>query len=154
MKKLLTFTNVIGAVALIWGLAACATTASNSATNTSPKETMLSQAGFIPHTVATPKAQQQVATLAAAKVSAVTAKKKLYYVYPTGKKNQVLVGKQAHYDSYKKMLAAQAKTSSSANAPVQRDSSAPLYGETAGPHRISVEEMDGFEPIQDNPMWQ
>ena len=155
MKQSINAFRIAGAIALLALGTGCATTANNAAISTSQKEMMLSKAGFLSRTVTTPKAEQQLATLAVAKVSAVTYKKKLYYVYPTGKKNQILVGKQAHYDSYKKMLTAQAaQAQTSANAPAQRDSSAPLYGETAGPNRISVEEIDGFEPIQDDPMWQ
>jgi len=131
----------------------CSTTSTNTtAINTSQKEMMLTKAGFIAKTVTTPKAQQQLATLTVAKVSAVTYKKKLYYVYPTGKTNQILVGKQAQYDAYKKALAAQAKTSTT--PPAQTDPSA-LYGETAGPYNISVENFyDDGPTLAGNPMWQ
>ena len=152
MKKLSTFTNIIGAAAMIWGLAACATTANTTATNTSQKEMMLAQAGFISKTVTTPKQKQQVEKLTVDAVSAVKYKGNLLYVYPTEKKDQILVGKQAHYDAYKKMLAAKASTASTAQTPA--DNGAYLTRETAGPHRIIVQEFDGFGPIQDNPAWQ
>ena len=152
MKSINALT-IAGAIALLALGTGCATTANNTAIDTSQKEMMLTKAGFIQRTVKSPKAQQQVATLTAAKVSAVTYKKKLYYVYPTGKTNQVLVGKQAHYDAYKKMLTAQAPAQTSATAPAQRDSSGPLYGETAGPNRISVEDFYDDGPLQNNPMW-
>jgi len=155
MKQLLNTFKITGAIALLALATGCATTATNNtAISTSQKEMMLAKAGFVPRTVTTPTAEQKLATLTVAKVSAVTFKKKLYYVYPTGKKNQILVGKQAHYDSYKKMLVAQApQAQTSANAPAQRDSSGPLYGETAGPNRISVEDFYGGGPLKDNPMW-
>lgn len=151
MKKLLTFTNVISAVALIWGLAACSTTANNAAINTSQKEMMLSQAGFISKTITTPKQQQQVEKLPVGVVSAVKYKGNLLYVYPTEKKDQIFVGKQAHYNSYKKALQAQAAQQSQTQS-----ATGGVYatGETAGPNRIAVEEFDGFGPIQDNPAWQ
>jgi hypothetical protein len=151
MKQSINAFRIAGVIALLALGTGCATTANNTAIDTSQKEMMLTKAGFIQRTVKSPQAQKQVATLTMAKVSAVTYKKKVYYVYPTGKTNQVLVGKQAHYDSYKKMLAAQAPTS--ATAPAQRDSSGPLYGETAGPNRISVEDFYDDGPLQNNPMW-
>lgn len=159
MKKLLTFTNVIGAAAMMWWLAGCATT-NSTAINASQKEMMLSKAGFIPKTVTTPKQQQQVEKLPVGVVSAVKYKGNLLYVYPTAKKDQIFVGKQAHYNSYKKMLAAKAQANanaaqaSTAQATIAQDTGAYLTGETAGPNRITVEEFDGFGPIQDNPAWQ
>jgi hypothetical protein len=159
MKKLLTLTNVIGAVAMVWGLGACATT-NSTAINTSQKEMMLAQAGFISKTVTTPKQKQQVEKLTVGAVSAVKYKGKLLYVYPTTTKDQIFVGKQVHYDAYKKALAAQAakasaaQTSAPPNSRTSSDNGAYLTGETAGPHRIIVQEFDGFGPIQDNPAWQ
>jgi hypothetical protein len=156
MKKLLTFTNVIGAAAMMWGLAGCATTNSTAIT-ASQKEMMLSQAGFITKTVTTPKQQQQAEKLTVGVVSAVKYKGNLLYVYPTAKKDQIFVGKQAQYDSYKKMLQAQvakAQASAAQQSQAQQDTGAYLTGETAGPNRITVEEFDGFGPIQDNPAWQ
>ena len=157
MKKLLTFTNVIGVAAIAWALAACATTANTTAINTSQKEMMLAQAGFISKTVTTPKQKQQVEKLTVGAVSAVKYKGNLLYVYPTEKKDQILVGKQAHYNAYKKTLAAQAakaQTTAAQNTRTSADNGAYLTGETAGPNRIIVQEFDGFGPIQDNPAWQ
>ena len=162
MKKLLTFTNVLGALAIVWGLAGCATTtANNAAITASQKEMMLSQAGFVPKTVTTPRQQQQVEKLSVGVVSAVKYKGNLLYVYPTAKKDQIFVGKQAQYNKYKKMLQAQAAKAqasaaqaSTAQATIAQDTGAYLTGETAGPERITVQEFDGFGPIQDNPAWQ
>lgn len=155
MKKLLTFTKVVGIVAIVYGLMGCTTTTSNSAANASQKEMMLSQAGFVPKTVTTPKQQQQVEKLSVGTVSAVKYKGKLYYVYPTEKKDQVFVGKQAQYDSYKKMLAAQqakAQAGAAQQSQAQQSSDgAYLTGETVGPNRITVEEFDGFGPLDFGP---
>jgi hypothetical protein len=156
MKKLLTFTSIVGAVAMVWGLGACATT-NSTAINTSQKEMMLAQAGFISKTVTTPKQKQQVEKLTVGAVSAVKYKGKLLYVYPTTTKDQIYVGKQVHYNAYKKALAAQAAKASAAQASTAQapaDNGAYLTGETAGPNRIIVQEFDGFGPIQDNPAWQ
>jgi hypothetical protein len=152
MKKLFRFTSAIGAAVMVWGLAACSTTANTTAINTSQKEMMLAQAGFISKTVTTPKQKEQVEKLTVGVVSAVKYKGKLLYVYPTTTKDQIFVGKQAHYDAYKKALAAQAAKASTAQT--SADNGAYLTGETAGPHRIIVQEFDGFGPIQDNPAWQ
>jgi hypothetical protein len=154
MKKLLTFTNIISAAAMMWGLAACSTTANTTAINTSSKEMMLTQAGFVSKTVTTPKQKQQVEKLTVGAVSAVKYKGNLLYVYPTEKKDQVLVGKQAHYDAYKKMLAAKTVKTNASTSQTSADNGAYLTGETAGPNRIIVQEFDGFGPIQDNPAWQ
>lgn len=154
MKKVLIFTNVVGAAAIVWGLAACSTTASTTASTTSQKETMLAQAGFLSKTVTTPKQKEQVEKLTVGAVSAVKCKGKLLYVYPTEKKDQVLYGKQAQYDAYKKMLAAKTQSSAAAQTQTSADNGAYLTRETAGPHRIIVQDFDGFGPIQDNPAWQ
>jgi len=152
IKKVLTFTSVIGAVAMVSWLTGCATTAGNSAAiSASQKEMMLSQAGFVTKTVTTPKQQQQVEKLSVGVVSAVKYKGKLLYVYPTTTKDQIFVGKQAQYDSYKKALQAQAAQQSQTQSAT---GGVYLTGETAGPNRIAVEEFDGFGPIQDNPAWQ
>ena len=98
---------------------------------------------------------QQVAKLPVAMVSAVTYKSQVYYVYPTGRTNEILVGKQSHYDAYKKMLTAHvAKTKASADVTAQQTAESWLTGETAGPNRIEVDEFDGDGPLQNNPMWQ
>jgi hypothetical protein len=160
MKKLLTFTNLLGALALISGLSACATTAGNNAAiSMSQKEMMLGQSGFVSKTVTTPKQQQQVEKLPVGVVSAVKFQGKLFYVYPTTKKDQVFVGRQTEYNKYKGTLQAQAAKAQQANAAQSNPQAyasdgAYLTGETAGPNRIIVQEFDGFGPIQDQPEWQ
>ena len=155
MKKLLKFTNLIGAAALISGLAACASTA---AVPVAQKETLLSQAGFVTKTVTSPKQQQQVEKLPVGVVSAVKYQGKLLYIYPTATKDHIYVGRQTEYNKYKAALQAQAARIAQASAAQQPQGTAPdgayLTGETAGPNRIIVQEFDGFGPIQDNPAWQ
>jgi hypothetical protein len=152
-KKLLTFANILGSVALVYVMVACQTTstANSSAMATSQKEMLLSQAGFKTKTVTTPKQQQQVSQLAENKVSAVKYKGKLYYVYPTAKKDQILVGKQAQFDAYKQALQAQQasqQASQKANQQAQMLSGSPeRVGETAGPRHVTVEVFDGFGPL-------
>ena len=50
--------------------------------------------------------------------------------------------------------AAKAQASAAQQSQAPADNGAYLTGETAGPDRITVQEFDGFGPIQDNPAWQ
>jgi hypothetical protein len=152
MKKLLTtLIGIVSAMAILALVAGCQTVATNQAEPaTSKKEVLLAQAGFKAKTVTTPKQQQQLSLLAVDKVSAVKYHGKLYYIYPTAKKDQIFVGKQAQYDAYKQALkATQANQQGQQNA--QMAAGSPVWvGETAGPRHITVEEFDGFGPL--NPM--
>jgi hypothetical protein len=159
MKKLFTLSKILGVVAIVYMIAACqaTSTANSNAIGTSQKEMLLSQAGFVPKTVTTPKQQQQVNQLPENMVSAVKYHGKLYYVFPTAKKNQIFVGKQAQYNAYKKMLQTQKSTASTTRAAQtnaqgeQQLGGTPfLVGETAGPHHIMVEQFDGFGPMEDS----
>jgi hypothetical protein len=157
MKKLLALTGIVSAVAALTFVTGCASTATTTAAVSPQKEMLLARAGFKVKTVTTPKQQQQVSLLAVDKVSAVKYHGKLYYVYPTAKKDQIYVGKQAQFDAYKQALKAQ-----QASQPVQQPSQktqqeqqmlqgSPVWtGETAGPRHITVEVFDGFGPL--NPM--
>ncbi|PYJ45637.1 MAG: hypothetical protein DME85_13025 [Verrucomicrobia bacterium] len=129
-------------------VAGCQTVATNQAgIATSKKEVLLAQAGFKAKTVTTPKQQQQVSLLAVDKVSAVKYHGKLYYVYPTAKKDHILVGNQAQFNAYKQALQAQ-QTSQQAQQNAQMAAGSPVWvGETAGPRHITVEEFDGFGPL-------
>ena len=142
-------------MAILALVAGCQTAATNQAElATSKKEVLLAQAGFKAKTVTTPKQQQQLSLLAVDKVSAVKYQGKLYYVFPTAKKDQILVGKQAQFDAYKQALQAQPasqQASQKANQQAQMLSGSPeRVGETAGPRHITVEVFDGFGPL--NPM--
>src|SRR5213595_4086790 len=102
MKKLLTLTSLISGMAVLALIAACQTVATNQGElAASKKEVLLAQAGYKAKTVTTPKQQQQVSLLAVDKVSAVKYHGKLYYVYPTAKKDHILVGNQAQFNAYK-----------------------------------------------------
>jgi hypothetical protein len=60
----------------------------------------------------------------------------LYYVYPTATKDRILVGNQAQYNAYKQALVAYGQTTSPS-----------FVEETHGPHRILIQEFDGFGPL-------
>jgi hypothetical protein len=152
MKHLSTLTNLIGATAALMLMAACQTVATNDAELVaSKKEFLLAQSGFKVITVTTPKQQQAINGLAQYRVSAVKYQGKLYYVFPTAKKDKIYVGKQKQYDVYKKALAAQQPTqpaSQQAQPGQQLINPAPtMTYETAGPQHIEVDEFDGFGPM-------
>src|SRR5213594_2867387 len=98
MKKLLTLTGIAGIGAALALLAACQTTGTGNVV--AQKESVLSQSGFKVITVTTPKQQQAVSGLAQGRVTAVKYNGKLYYVFPTGTKNKVYVGKQKQFNTY------------------------------------------------------
>ena len=83
---------------------------------------------------------------------------KVYYVFPTGNKNQILVGTQAQFNAYKKALQAQPASQAQASQTAQQQQQqqqmlqgSPVWaGETAGPRHVDVEVFDGFGPL--NPM--
>src|SRR6266702_6744486 len=133
MKKLLTLTNIASAMAALALIAACQTTTNQAAS--AQKENLLAQSGFKVITVTTPKQQQAINGLAQYRVSAVTYKGKLYYVFPTATKDKIYVGKQKQFNAYKKALAAQQQVMNPAPT---------MTYETAGPQHIEVEEFDGF----------
>ncbi len=131
-------------MAILALVAGCQTMATNQAElATSKKENLLAQAGFKAKTVTTPKQQQQVSMLAVDKVSAVKYKGKL----PTAKKDQILVGKQAQFNAYKQALQAQQPTQKTQQQQQMLQGSPVWVGETAGPRHITVEEFDGFGPL-------
>jgi hypothetical protein len=156
MKRLLTFSKIFGIIAIVYMIVGCkaTTTANNSAISQSKKEMMLTQAGFWAKSVTTPKQQQRLAQLPANVVSSVKYNGKLYYVYPTEKKNQILVGKQAQYDAYKKARQAQGASQqtklAAENAQEQNqimNGDPEWSGETVGPRHILVQQYDGFGPL-------
>ena len=132
-------------------IAACQTVATNQAElATSKKENLLAQAGFKAKTVTTPKQQQQVSLLAVDRVSAVKYHGKVYYAFPTGKKDQILVGNQSQFNAYKQSLQAQQPTQKTQQEQQMLQGSPVWAGETAGPRHVDVEVFDGFGPL--NPM--
>ena len=102
MKEISKFATITVLFTIGFQIAGCqAVKENNSAIATSQKEMLLTQAGFRFKDVTTPKQQQQVSQLAENKVSAVKYQGKLYYVYPTTKKDQILVGNQAQFNIIK-----------------------------------------------------
>ena len=151
MKKLLTLTGIVSAMAILALVAGCQTVATNQAElATSKKENLLAQAGFKAKAVTTPKQQQQVSQLAVDRVSAVKYQGKVYYVFPTGKKDQILVGNQAQFNAYKQALQAQPASQKTQQQQQMLQGSPVWAGETAGPRHVDVEVFDGFGPL--NPM--
>jgi hypothetical protein len=133
MKRLLSFVIAIEVLGLI---TACQTT-STGANKASRKETLLAQAGFKWKTVTTPKQLERVSALPEGRVSAVKFKGRTYYVYPTATKDRILVGNQAQFNAYKQSLQAQ-----------RNQLTGPVFEEEIhGPHRIQVQEFDGFGPL-------
>jgi hypothetical protein len=139
MKKLLTLTSIASIGAVLALLAACQTTGTGQAA--SQKESLLSQSGFKVITVTTPQQQQAVSGLAQGRVSAVKYNGKLYYVYPTGTKDRIYVGRQKQYNAYKQALVAQQGQQQMAGQSLM-----PTL-ETAGPHNIEVQQFGGFGPM-------
>ena len=122
-------------------MAACQTVATNNAEiAASKKQNLLAQSGFKVITVTTPKQQQAVSQLAMGRVSAVKYNGKLYYVFPTSKKDQIFVGRQKQYNAYKQALQAQQGQQQMAGTPT-------FVTETAGPNHIEVDQFDGFGPM-------
>ena len=148
MKQLSILRNVIGATAALALMTACQTVAVNQAElAASKKEFLLAQSGFKVITVTTPKQKQAINGLAQYRVSVVKYNGKLYYVFPTAKKDKIYVGKQAQFNAYKKALAAQ-QTSQQPQPGQQLINPAPtMTYEGAGPEHIEVEQFDGFGPM-------
>jgi hypothetical protein len=145
MKKLLTLTSIVSVMAVLAFVAGCQTGAVNqSEIAASKKENLLAQAGFKVKTVTTPKQQQQVSQLAQGRVSAVKYNGKLYYVYPTAKKDRIYVGKQAQFNAYKQALKASQQAQQSQQ---QMAGVADITEETAGLNNIEVQQFDGFGPM-------
>ena len=157
MKQVSLLTNFVGITVALVFLAGCQTVASNDAELVaSRKEFLLAQSGFKVVTVTTPKQQQAVNGLAQYRVSAVRYQGKLYYVFPTAKKDKIYVGRQKQYNAYKQALAAQQgvrpanqQASSGPAQPGQQlmNPAPTMTYETAGPQHIEVEQFDGFGPM-------
>src|SRR5437016_10528832 len=141
MKKPSTLTSIASIGAILVLMPARQTVPTNNAEiAASKKENLLAQAGFKFITVTTPKQQQAVSQLAQGRVSAVKYNGKLYYVFPTTKKDQIFVGRQKQYNAYKQTLAAQQGQQQMAGTPV-------FTQETAGLNNIEVAQFQGFGPM-------
>ena len=76
---------------------------------------------------------------------------KLYYVFPTGTKDKVYVGKQNQFNAYKQALAGQhashpASMAQQGEQQMAGQSLEPTL-ETAGPHNVEVQQFGGFGPM-------
>jgi len=156
MKQLSRLTNLVLAAAALMLMAACQTVATNDAELVaSRKELLLAQSGFKVITVTTPQQQQAINGLAQYRVSAVKYNGKLYYVFPTAKKDKIYVGKQKQFDAYKQTLAGQqAGHPASRQATMAQQGEQQMAGqsleptlETAGPNHIEVQQFGGFGPM-------
>jgi hypothetical protein len=152
MKLLSTLRNVVGATATLILMAACQTVGTNDAElAASKKEFLLAQSGFKVIAVTTPKQQQAINGLAQYRVSAVKYQGKLYYVFPTAKKDKIYVGKQKQFNAYKQALAGQQAShpTSMAQQGQQQMAGQSLEPtlETAGPNHIEVQQFAGFGPM-------
>jgi len=104
MTVLTTTRNLIAAVALSMLAASCAST--DAPPTASPQvEALLVQAGFKTVVASTDKALQQLPTLPAGQVTAVTQTGKNWFVYPDLPKNRVYVGTQKEYTAYLRLRA-------------------------------------------------
>jgi len=152
LLRVATLTNVATAMAALLLMTACQTVAINDAElAASRKEFLLAQSGFKVITVTTPKQQQAINGLAQYRVSAVKYNRKLYYVFPTAKKDKIYVGRQKQFDAYKQALAGQqasqpASTAQQGQGQMAGQSLMPTL-ETAGPNHIEVQQFGGFGPM-------
>src|SRR5262245_33514572 len=161
MKKVLTLISIVSIGAVLALMTACETTGTGQSA-VAQKEALLAQSGFKVITVTTPKQQQAVNGLTQGRVSAVKYNGKLYYVFPTGTKDKIYVGKQPQYNSYKKALAAaaQQQPSQAASHPsMAQMGEAQMAGqsleptlESAGPHNVEIQQFGGFGPMGVNAM--
>src|SRR5215467_1371762 len=156
MKKRPTLTSIASVGATLALLTACQTVATNDAElAASRKEFLLAQSGFKVITVTTPQQQQAINGLTQYRVSAVKYNGKLYYVFPTEKKDKIYVGRQKQFNAYKQALGGQA-----AGPPANHQATMNQLGEqqmagqslepsleTAGPNHIEVQQFGGFGPM-------
>ena len=152
MKRPLNLTTIAIAMATLALMSACQTVATNDAELVaSKKEFLLAQSGFRVITVTTPKQQQAINGLAQYRVSAVKYNGKLYYVFPTAKKDKIYVGRQKQFNTYKQALAGQLASqpaSQQAQPGQQLMNPAPTMAfETAGLDHIEIDQFDGFGPM-------
>ena len=155
MKQISTLANLVTATAALMLMAACQTVATNDAElAASRKEFLLAQSGFKVITVTTPQQQQAINGLAQYRVSAVKYNGKLYYVFPTAKKDKIYVGRQKQFNAYKQALAGQQGSHPANHPSMAQQGQGQMAGqslmptlETAGPNHIEVQQFGGFGPM-------
>ena len=155
MKKLLTLTSIASIGTVLTLMTACQTTGSSQSV-VAQKEALLAQSGFKVVTVTTPQQQQAVNGLTQGRVSAVKYNGKLYYVFPTGTKDKIYVGKQKQFNAYKQTLAAQhashPMTMAQQGEQQMAGQSLEPTLESAGPHNVEIQQFGGFGPMGVNAM--
>src|SRR5438067_1043081 len=155
MKKLLTLTGIASIGTVLALITACQTTGSSQSV-VAQKEALLAQSGFKVVTVTTPQQQQAVNGLTQGRVSAVKYNGKLYYVFPTGTKDKIYVGKQKQFNAYKQSLAAQhashPMTMAQQGEQQMAGQSLEPTLESAGPHNVEIQQFGGFGPMGVNAM--
>jgi hypothetical protein len=144
MKKLVTLPSIISIGAVLTLLTACQTTSTTSAS--AQNEALLAQSGFKVITVTTPKQQQAVNGLAQGTISAVKYNGKLYYVYPTGTKDRIYVGKEKQLNAFKHALAAQQAQAAQAGQSTANPPPTMTF-QGHGPHQVVAQQFDGFGPM-------
>src|ERR1044071_5999701 len=155
MKKPVKLTAIVAAIAAVVLMAACQTVATNDAELVaSRKEFLLAQSGFKVVNVTTPGQQQAINGLAQYRVSAVKYNGKLYYVFPTAKKDKIYVGRQKQFNAYKQALAGQQGSHPANHPSMAQMGEQQMAGqsleptlETAGPNHIEVQQFGGFGPM-------
>jgi hypothetical protein len=149
MKKALTLISIVSIGAVLALMTACETTGTGQSA-VAQKEALLAQSGFKVVTVTTPTQQQAVNGLTQGRVSAVKYNGKLYYVFPTGTKDRIYVGRQKQFNAYKQALAGHKASHPSmaqmGEAQMAGQSLEPTL-ETAGPHNVEVQQFGGFGPM-------
>jgi hypothetical protein len=143
MKQLLILTELSFILVVALHLGACASTSSTTAASPQ-KEQLLTQAGFVVKTATTDKQKEKLAALPGNQVSAVKYNGKLFYAYPAGSGNQVYVGRQKQFDTYKQLLKAQLAQAQPSSVPTTQPT---IVEEGAGPNHIVVNQFDGFGPL-------
>ena len=152
MKKLSTLIG-IGSIGVVLALLAACQTTGTGGDVIAQKETLLTQSGFRTITVTTPQQQQAVSGLTMGRVTAVKYKGKLFYVFPTGTKDKIYVGKQKQFNTYKHALTT-AYASRPASQTAAQQGQAQMAGQSlmptlegAGPDHIEVQQFGGFGPM-------
>ena len=152
----MTVTKITGAMLSMVLIAACQTVSTNQAElAASKKEFLLVQSGFKVITVTSSRQQQAINGLAQYRVSAVKYNGKLYYVFPTAKKDKIYVGRQEQFDMYKRALVVQhgsqpaSQQGQAGGQPGQQlmNPAPTMTYETAGPQHIEIEQFNGFGPM-------
>ena len=142
MKNLPILTNIAGALAALALVTACESTGT-SQSGTAQQEALLAQSGFKTINVTTPQQQQAVSRLAMGRVSPVRYRGKLYYVYPTGTRDRILVGRQRQLNAYNRAVAAQQTQPGQNNM----NPAPTMTFQGHGQHGVVAEEFDGFGPM-------